>query len=318
MKKVAIFYGGPDSESEVSISSAKNILENINIEKYEVVEVFISKDLKFKIIDSDLLFSEDDIFDYLKKEKVDIVFPILHGEYGEGGALQKKLEDNDLKFIGSGSVASMNAMNKDNANKIFLENNILIPKSKTINTNDFTHNFEYPIIVKPVNEGSSVGLFKFENKEEYEEKIVSVFSSFKEMLLQECVIGREFTCGVIDRKDKNSNIISIALPATEIILTKTKTFDFDAKYTTGGCQEITPADVDESVMGQIQDTAISCHKALGCKDFSRTDIIITKDKKIYVLETNTIPGMTKTSFLPAQLKAFGLGMGEFLDEIIVV
>lgn len=318
MKKVAIFYGGPDSESEVSISSAKNILENINREKFIVVEIFISKNLEFKIIGTDLVFNEDQIFEYLKKEKVDIVFPILHGEYGEGGALQKKLEENDVKFIGSGSAASANAMNKDKANKIFSENNILIPKSKIINIADFTHNFAYPIIVKPVNEGSSVGLFKFTNKEEYEEKIATIFSSFKEMLLQECVIGREFTCGVIDKKDLEGNVLSFALPATEVILTKTKTFDFEAKYTAGGCEEITPANVNQEMMIQIQNMAISCHKALGCKDFSRTDMIITNDEKIYVLETNTIPGMTKTSFLPAQLKAFGLGMGEFLDVLIVV
>ena len=130
------------------------------------------------------------------------------------------------------------------------------------------------------------------------------------MLAQEFIKGREFTCGVIE---KDGNVIPLV--ATEVILTKGNIFDYEAKYTPAGCKEVTPAEIGNDLMSRIQNIAVSCHKILGCKSISRTDLIL-KDDELYVLEINTVPGMTKTSFIPAEAKACGYDMKELITILI--
>ncbi len=141
MKKVAIMYGGPGKEHEVSVNSARNILENIDRSDFEVIEIFVDKALAFfvkeeeaTVFDFNNKYSELEIFNFIKENKIEKIFPVFHGIYGEGGDLQKKLEDNNIDFVGSGSVTSYNAINKILANKIFTENSILIPKTEIINS----------------------------------------------------------------------------------------------------------------------------------------------------------------------------------------
>lgn len=313
-KKIAILYGGPDKESEVSVKSAQNILENIDRNKYEVIEIFIDKDCKYKILDK--IYSELDALNYIKNNNFYKVFPILHGEYGEGGILQEKLENLNIDFVGSGSLSSKNAINKDMSNSIFIKNDILIPGSKVINKENNSHDFDYPIILKPIKEGSSFDLYKIENKEEYENIIKYIFDKYDSMLLQDFVTGREFTCGVIEEQRFYFFKKVFALPPTEIILTNTKTFDFNAKYSVDGAQEITPANISNELTKKIQDLAIKCHKVLDCKDISRTDIILSEKNNLFVLETNTMPGMTKTSFVPAQAESTGISIGRLIEILI--
>lgn len=311
IKKVAIIYRGPSNEHDVSIKSAKNILENINKNKYQVFEIFIDKKNRFFIQNSlsKKTFNEKEIISFLKKENIYKVFPVLHGKYGEDGKLQKVFEKNKINFVGSGSQSSANAIDKNKSNKIYLKNNILIPKSKIISEKNLKHNLNYPIIVKPIDEGSSFGLFKFEDEKEFLKSKRNIFKNYKKMLLQEYVSGREFTCGIINLKNK----ITVLVPS-EVILTKTKTFDYEAKYTKGAVKEITPAKIDKKLTKQIQNIAKKCHQILNCKDISRTDIILNDgDNKLYVLETNTLPGMTKTSFIPEQVKASGIDMEKLIS-----
>ncbi|MDQ1281737.1 MAG: D-alanine--D-alanine ligase [Patescibacteria group bacterium] len=311
-KKVVILYGGPSNEHEISIKSGKNVLNNIDKNKYQIFAVFIDKNKKFFIGKNKIGLNEKDFSSFLKKEKIDVVYPVLHGEYGEDGQIQKILEKNKIKFVGSSSKVSSIAIDKDKSNKIYKINKILIPKSKIINYKNSKHNLVYPIIVKPVDEGSSVGLFKIENENEFKIKQKEIFKNHKKMLVQEFISGREFTCGVIDIKNK-----TIALFASEIVLTKTKSFDYKAKYTKGAVKEITPANVEGALMKKIQNLALKSHKALGCKSISRTDIILSKiDNKLYVLETNTLPGMTKTSFIPEQAKASGINIKKLIDVLL--
>ena len=312
MKKVAILYGGPSSEHEVSVQSGKNIFKNIDTNKYTVFEIFINKDKTFFIGKNKTGLNEKAFSDFLKKEKIDIVLPVLHGEYGEDGQIQKVLEKNKIQFVGSGSKVSSIAIDKDKSNKIYQKNKILIPKSKIITFKNPKHDLLYPIIVKPIDEGSSVGLFKIENENDFKIKQKDIFKNHQKMLAQEFISGREFTCGVIDIKNKTK-----ALPASEIVLTKTKTFDYKAKYTKGAVKEITPANIEESLMKKIQNLALKSHKALGCKSISRTDIILNKtNNKLYVLETNTLPGMTKTSFIPEQAKVIGIDMKGLISILL--
>jgi D-alanine-D-alanine ligase len=308
MKKVAILFGGPSSEHEVSVSSAKNILENINRGLFEVLEVFITKDCDY-VIDG-VCFNETEGIQEIKKRNIDVVFPMLHGAYGEDGTLQKKLEEVSIPFIFSSSHASSLAIDKHKTNEILHSHAILVPQSAVITKINPRHDCVYPIIVKPIDEGSSVGLFKCNNDSEYRNSLEKIFKNHTQMLVQDFVEGREFTCGVIEKHNE-----VIPLVATEIVVTQGELFDYGAKYTVDGCEEITPADVSEETMKRIQNCAISCHTLLGCKSLSRTDMIL-QGEDLYVLEINTIPGMTKTSFIPAEAKACGCSMRELITILI--
>lgn len=308
MITVAIVFGGPGSEHEVSLSSAKNILENIDRELYDVLQVFVTKEVLYII--EGVSFSEDEGIKELKNRCVQVVFPVFHGEYGEGGVVQKKLETHGLPFVGSQGEASAIAIDKHATSRLFKQNGVNVPEEQVVTKDDHVHRCSYPIFVKPLNEGSSVGLFKFEEEKKYFSFLDIIFNDHAEMLVQEFIEGREFTCGVIEKEGE-----TIPLLATEVILTKGKLFDYEAKYTPEGCKEVTPADVDEVLMKKIQEVAVSCHTIMGCKSFSRTDMILHEDQ-LYVLEINTIPGMTKTSFIPAQAKASGYSMKELLTILI--
>lgn len=306
--RIVLLFGGPGSEHEVSLSSAKNILENIDRDRFEVLEVFVTKDKKYKIEDS--LFEENEGINEIKNKGIDVVFPIIHGKYGEDGELQEKLESVGIKFVGSSSKVSSVTIDKNKTNEVLNKHSILIPKSKIISKENCEIDFVYPIVVKPKDEGSSVDLFKFENENDYKNSLDKIFKNHKEMLVQEFIEGREFTCGVIEINKKTT-----ALVATEVILTKGGLFDYEAKYTENGCQEITPAKVDESLMNRTKETALICHQVLECKSISRTDMIL-KGNNLYVLEINTVPGMTKTSFIPAQAKVCGYSMKELITLLI--
>lgn len=308
MITVAVLFGGPSSEHGVSLLSVKNILESIDREKYDVLEVFISKDLLYTIDDEQ--YSEENGLDELMRRNIDIVLPVLHGKYGEDGVLQKHLENRNMKFVGSSSNVSALVIDKWKTNECLSQNTISIPRSSVVTVEKYTHDLRYPIIVKPVDEGSSLSLFKFTSEEEYLSSLPIVFNKHDVMLAQEFITGREFTCGVFEKDGKD-----IPLVASEIILTQGDLFDYDAKYLPNGCREITPAQVDERLMQKIQALSVECHSILGCKSISRTDLIL-QEGTLYVLEVNTFPGMTATSFVPAQVKACGYSMKEFITILV--
>ena len=234
----------------------------------------------------------------------------MHGTFGEDGSLQELLETKKIPFVGSGSAASRKAIDKNASNKLFSEHGLSIPQSQILIKDD-SISLNFPIVVKPHNEGSSISLYKCQTLDEFETMREKIFSIHTKMLAQEFVSGREFTCGILDIKDSPT-----ALPATEIILKNTALFDYKAKYTSWECTEITPAEVSREIMREIQDIALQCHSILGCKSLSRTDMILKESGIIYVLETNTMPGMTKTSFVPAQAKAYGLDMKQLVTCLL--
>ena len=299
-KRIAIMYGGPSKEHEVSTNSAKNVLSFVDREKYDVVELYLPKERK----------SFETLVEELKNEKIDVVLPILHGAFGEDGVLQEILEDAHINFVGSGSEASRNAMNKEKANELFKKSGLTVPKTQIVDTHSEIE-INFPIIMKPIDEGSSVGLFKFNSLKEYDEGKEKVFASYKNMMAQECILGREFTCGVVELDGQD-----IALPITEVILNPNDLFDYSTKYTAGACNEITPAVINEYLSNRLKEIALKCHEVLGCKSISRTDMIATLSGEIFILETNTLPGMTKTSFIPAQISVYGLEMKDFLSKLI--
>lgn len=242
-----------------------------------------------------------------------LVFPAIHGGYGEDGALQSVLEAAGIPFAGSGSEAMRLTIDKQKTGDFLSKNGIRVPKSFVVTpeTDVRAIGLSYPVIVKPKSEGSSVSLHKPRNLAELEAVLAKEFENRSEILVQEFVSGREFTCGVV-----GTGAEAEALVPTEIILTESELFDYDAKYRAGACVEVTPAEVESATFERLRETAVAVHRACGCRDLSRTDMILNSEGEIVVLEINTVPGMTGTSFVPAQLKAVGSSLSEFIGEAV--
>jgi len=317
--KIAVLMGGPSAEHNVSLKSGKAVVKNLNKTKYEVLPIKISRDNRW-IFPKNEVFDEKTAIKKLKEQKVEIIFPALHGEYGEDGTIQEVLKSAALPYIGSGPLASALGINKAATAKILSFYKIEIPPFFL--TNFFERIEEtrkkiiekeimYPLVVKPANRGSSVGVSIVQKENQLKKAIIKAKKYSNLIMIQKFIKGREITCGILE---KNGKII--ALPPTEIIPQKSKFFDYKAKYSSGGSLEITPAKLPKKLTKKIQKMAIRVHQIIGCLDFSRTDLICTKDNKLYFLEINTLPGLTEVSLIPQQAKAIGISFPQFLDIII--
>lgn len=296
-KKIGVIYGGPSSEREISIRSANNVMKALEIKNYNAVK-----------IDLDTNITEN-----IKKEGIDMAYIILHGQPGEDGSIQGLLDLLDIPYTGSGILGSAVAMNKIITKQLFSASGIPTPPYCIISEEiDWTaiDDLGYPVIFKPHSEGSSIGIEKFDSKEEAEKRLPELISTFSTGVVEKFISGREITVGVIDEENG-----SISLPLLELI-PKNEFYDFEAKYTQGLTEFICPAKLEKELEEKIKRTAIQAHKILWCKNVSRVDFIYT-DTDIYVLEVNTIPGMTDTSDLPAEAKAMGIDFPDLVEKILI-
>lgn len=231
----------------------------------------------------------------------------MHGEYGEDGTIQKLLESMGIPFTGSNAKASRLGMDKTAAARAFKKAGLNIPP--TVNLGKIK---TFPIVIKPADRGSSVGVSIVKNHSELEHAIAEAKKYSPNIVAQQFISGREFTCGVLEMNKR-----PVALPPTEIVVKRGVFFDFDAKYTPNATEEVTPPkNLPATKIKALQHAALKAHKAIHARGISRTDIIMDKTGKIYVLEINTIPGMTETSLVPQEARAYGLTTGELLDNII--
>lgn len=299
MKKlnVAVLMGGMSSEHEVSLISGKNVLEHLNKNKYNSISVIISKkgewlvNNKRKTIDESL-------------KDVNVVFNALHGEYGEDGCIQGLLDCFGVKYTGSGVLASAIGMDKIKSYEIFKLHGLNVPKETTFKKGE-------KVIVKPSCLGSSVGISIVDNQEDLEKAIKKEKERCDVVIIEEYIDGKELTCGILENAKGQKYL---ALPVTEIIPPDGRFFDYEVKYD-GSTQEITPARISKKLTKEIQEQSIKAHKALGCSGYSRADFIV-KDNKIYILEVNTLPGLTSESLLPKAAKQANIKFSELLDIII--
>lgn len=256
----------------------------------------------------------------------------LHGGEGEDGRIQAFLETVGIGYTGSGVLASSLAMDKYRSNLIFESQGIPVAKSIDITREMFylyynkdqpgiswdklNHSIglQFPVFSKPTTGGSSVGTFRSDNPIEWEAKILEIFQSEERMLVQENIQGREVSCGVLE-KPTESGWQSFALPPTEII-PESKFFDYEAKYIPGRSKEVTPPIMDANWIEKIQEYSLLAHNSLGCRGYSRTDFIVSESGVPWILETNTLPGMTGTSLVPQQAKAIGLSMKEVFTWLV--
>lgn len=289
--------GGPSAEHDISLKTGDMVLRNLDKSKYFAGGVLIDKKGKWNISKKEL------------KNNFDIAFLALHGEYGEDGTIQKILEKMRLPYTGSRSKASALGMNKEKSLRLFAKAGLAV--ADFVTNLKKIHHIGLPLVVKPLDRGSSVGVSIVKS---YSELVPAIYAAKKyssKVMAQKYIKGREFTCGVIDIS-KNT----IPLLPTEIIPSKSAFFDYHAKYTAGASKEITPPRLSHKKIGELQKLALKAHKAIGACGLSRTDFILGKDGKFYVLEINTLPGMTETSLLPQAAQAVGISFPELLDIII--
>ena len=298
---IALLSGGVSSEREVSLNSGNQVYDALDKEKYNIIRYDPKTDL-----------------DRLVKEApgIDAALIILHGPYGEDGTVQGLLELLNIPYQGSGVLGSSLGMNKLASKILYEKAKLPIPPYIALQKDDpqkpaaWEKQLGLPLVIKPNEAGSSVGMTIVKSLDAIQEAVEKAFSHDSTILLEGYIEGIELTGGVIGNRDL------LALPLIEIIPDdEHEFFDYEAKYTAGVTQEICPARIDDEMTQKAQAYAKTAHSALFCSGYSRTDMIL-KDGEIYVLETNTIPGMTATSLLPQAAQVAGFSFSQLLDRLI--
>lgn len=303
MKKLrlALLAGGKSGERDVSLKGAAEVAKALDPQKYEVKRYDPATDLAKLAADADSL---------------DVAFILLHGPFGEDGTVQGLLDLLSIPYQGSGVLGSAVAMDKNLAKILYRNAGLKIPewymaaKEDIDNPSKVLGHLGLPMVIKPASQGSSLGMTIARSEEDIARGLQKAFAIDTEVMAEEFISGREITGGVI------GNAELTALPLVEIIPGEEyEFFDYEAKYQPGATKEICPADLEEPLTVRAQNYALTAHRALQLKGYSRTDMIISNDD-IYVLETNTIPGMTPTSLLPQAAAAAGLDFSALLDRLI--
>jgi D-alanine-D-alanine ligase len=292
MDKILVLQGGSSSEREVSLRSAANVIEQLKKLGHEVA-VADPADVNFDLQKS--------------AQGCDMVLPILHGAGGEDGMLQRQLEQMGKAFLGSGSEACELTFDKAMYREFLAEYGVLMADGEVVDAAEFKRSElrDAPYVLKPIDGGSSVDTVILHDlaNEPDEAYFAELFTRHPEMLMEELIVGQELTVGVLGDK---------ALPVILIVPPQAENFDYENKYN-GRTQEIVnPAEVPVNIQERAQDLALRLHRLTGCRHVSRTDMIATSDGTIYVLETNTIPGLTAQSLLPKAAAAAGWDMTELV------
>jgi D-alanine-D-alanine ligase len=317
MKNIALVYGGFSKEAEISEKSAYQAKNALAKSAYTIFPIFISKEKWVYKNDSGTEFPVDkNDFSILvdgKKINFDKALNLIHGAPGENGVLGSYFSLIGLPYTSSGVLTSALTMNKNWTTRFLKESGIVVPLSFVVYRGDDSAEYlakaKYPCFVKPNNGGSSVGTSKAKNEAELVKALEVAFQHDDEIIVEEFIQGREFTCGVMAFDGQTK-----ALPMTEV-KPKNEFFDFADKYGDDGALEETPANLPEELKKKCQAIAVKAFKTLRCRNVSRIDFIL-KENEFYLIEVNTIPGMSAKSILPQQAKAIGISFEELLIKII--
>ncbi len=298
-RKIGVLCGGMSSERDVSLRSGKNCYEAL---------------LRLGYKNTVMIDVDKNVAEKLKTEKIETAFLALHGKYGEDGCIQGLLEIMGIPYTGCGVAASAIAMNKDTTKRVLsLFSDIPLIKSQVVtkdNVQNIKLNLNYPLMLKPVCEGSSIGMTKVEAESNFNEALLYAFKFSNSVLIEDYLDGLSTTVGVLDIGNE-----TIATPILAFH-PKNEWYDFEAKYTAGMTEFELPAKLPDDLTKKIQDIAIKSHKAIGARGLCRVDFLITPDNMPYVLEINTIPGMTDLSDLPAQARAMGINFDTLVKIIL--
>lgn len=291
--KIGVIMGGTSQEKEISLLTGQEIIRGLDESKYEVIPILIN--------------TKDELIDKVKE--IDFAFIALHGSFGEDGTIQGVLETMEIPFSGSGVLASALCMDKNISKKILKAEDILTPnwtivtKGEEIDYNK-VENLRYPLVIKPNNGGSSIGTYIVRKRDELENAVIQCFNYNNEVIIEEYIQGEEITCPVLGGE---------VLPILSIKV-KAEFFDYNSKYTSNDTiEEIALLSKDMRI--KIEKIALKIWEVFKLKAYARIDIIV-KEEEVYVLEINTLPGMTKTSLLPKSAAAVGMNFPTLLNKII--
>lgn len=338
--RIVVLAGGLSTERDVSISSGILVASALREKGHEVVLLDVFTGYEQNICDIDALFKQNYSFtdkanvgetvsdlsevkeNRLNKSdrfigtnvieictEADITFLALHGGEGENGQLQASLDLLGIKYTGTGYLGSALAMNKGLTKSVFVQNKINTPAGEIFKSIEEAKSWSiFPCVVKPCSGGSSVGIAKAENEEEFIAAVKDAFRYENEIVVEQFVKGREFSVGILGGK---------ALPPIEII-PKSGFYDYAAKYQAGATDEICPADIDEQTDKKLRESAVAAYKALHLDSYARVDFLVDENGEPFCLEANTLPGMTPTSLLPQEAAVEGMNYADLCEKIIEI
>ena len=294
--KVGVLLGGPSSEREISIRSGTAVCDALASAGFDLVRIDPKDTTAVK--------------ENITEAGIDVAFIALHGSFGEDGAIQSILEEMKIPYTGSGPQASRLALNKVLSKKIFQDRGIPTPAYSVLERpnkpRSLVRDMGLPFVVKPASEGSSIGLSIVESPDQVDKALDEAFSYDREIILEKYIKGQDITVGILNE---------YPLPVIGI-MPKEKFYSYHAKYTQGMTEYIIPADITQDLAQEAQQISLMAHQALGCRSFSRVDMILGDDGRISVLEVNTIPGLTNTSLLPKAAQAAGIDFIELCTTMV--
>jgi D-alanine-D-alanine ligase len=294
--KVVVVMGGSSAEREISIQSGTQVMRALQSLGYEA-----------KSIDYDERF-----VDTLRELKPDIVFNALHGAGGEDGQIQGVLDFVRLQYNGSGLEAASLSMDKHLTKKLLAAEGLPTAAWDMFDLTGGTlpllpGSLDLPLVVKPRFEGSTLGVSIVRTHEQWTSAMLSASKTYSQILAEEFIEGREFTCGILGEE---------ALPIVEIVSNRGEFYTFESKYAPGGSTHIVPAKIDEDLAARLQMLALSTHRLLGLRDCSRTDFIVSRDSRPYILEINSLPGLAPTSLFPDACASIGITFEALIDRLV--
>ena len=317
---IAFLAGGDSSEREIALGSAAQTIKAFDEKKYAVymIDVHCGK-WTYKSEDGrEWLVDQNDCTLTIDGTKVvfDYAYIMIHGTPGEDGKLQALLQMQHIPFSTGDMASSVITFDKTTCKLaaartgVALAREVLLCQDQEWSADEIIEQLGLPIFVKPNASGSSCGVTKVNSKEGIAEAVAKAFTESSEVLIEEMISGREVACGVLITKKRE-----YLLPVTEVV-SKNEYFDYEAKYTPGMATEITPADLSEDIVAKLHHYTRAIYRACRCRGLARVDFIITADGTPYMIEINTVPGMSSGSIVPKQLRAAGYELSDILDEII--
>lgn len=301
-KKIAVLMGGPSAERAVSLNTGAAILQALQEKGYKAVGIDLEPER---------------FVEQLTEAGIEVVFNAVHGKYGEDGVLQGALELLGIPYTGSGVLSSAMAMDKGITKRIFLSANIPTPRSHLFTKSDrkrdlpaeILADFSIPVVVKSAAQGSSIGVVIVEKSDELSAAIDQAFTYSENILVEEFIQGRELTVAIWGNGEPE------ALPIIEIVPNSGR-YDYQSKYTKGATEYIVPAKLNDNTTSIVQKVAIEAFNKLECRGIARVDVMLDKDNNPYVLEVNTIPGMTATSLVPKAAAAVGIPFADLCERLL--
>lgn len=309
MKKiqVAVVYGGRSGEHEISLRSAESVIRAMDPERYEVSRF---------LIDQNGCWSPQPILPQPGAHPdIDVVFPILHGTFGEDGTVQGLFELADLPYVGAGVLASALSMDKDFMKRVCRDAGLPVVECKVLHRDELdpaevARGLSFPLFVKPANLGSSVGISKAHNMEELAAALKTAAEFDRKVIVERGIEGREFECSVLGNEDPAAAVPCEILPSREF-------YDYEDKYELNLAKTVLPAELPESEIAEMRRLAVACYKAVGCEGLGRVDFLREQSTgKFYINEINTMPGFTSISMYPKMWAYAGIPYSQLIDRLI--